>query len=323
MELVRNDIDILEEEILRLGGNRLLSLLLKDRTITAYYRKNPQIKTKKTIKNIVWGTDLYEKEIPMFSSDTPISVEDITGLFPLVIQPRSLKAKEAQRKRTRLKAEVFTPSWVCNKQNNLIDARWFGKENVFNEEIGTKWISRPAEEKIPFDNTPSKSWKNYVDEKRLEIACGEAPYLVSWYDTVTGNLLPIHERIGMLDRKLRVVNERTETEEEWKKWVKRAFQSIYGYEYQGDSLLLARENLLYTYIQNYQYKLDKEPSKEDLIEIAKIISWNIWQMDGFDGLTVPNKQLPKRIPCIISDWTQDRVYGKSEEFNNLYGDGGN
>ena len=60
---------------------------------------------------------------------------------------------------------------------------------------------------------------------------------------VTGETIPIAKRIGLLDRKLRVVSENTETEEEWFTWTKRAFQSVYGFEYQGDSLLLARENL--------------------------------------------------------------------------------
>ena len=30
---------------------------------------------------------------------------------------------------------MFTPSWVCNAQNNLIDDAWFGRKGVFNEEI--------------------------------------------------------------------------------------------------------------------------------------------------------------------------------------------
>ena len=40
-----------------------------------------------------------------------------------------------QQQRSREMAEVFTPSWICNKQNNLIDNAWFGRENVFNVEI--------------------------------------------------------------------------------------------------------------------------------------------------------------------------------------------
>lgn len=64
------------------------------------------------------------------------------------------------------------------------------------------------EEKIIFDG--KQTWKKYVDSRRLEITCGEAPYLVSRYDTTTGELIvPPINRIGFLDRKLRVVNENT------------------------------------------------------------------------------------------------------------------
>ena len=58
---------------------------------------------------------------------------------------------------------------------------------------------------------------------RLEIACGEAPYLVSRYDMSTGELIvPPYRRIGILDRKLRIVDENTDTKEEWLKWAFRA-----------------------------------------------------------------------------------------------------
>ena len=60
---------------------------------------------------------------------------------------------------------------------------------------------------------------------------------------VTGETIPIAKRIGLLDRKLRVVSENTETEEEWFAWAKRAFQSIHRFEHQSDSLLLVREKM--------------------------------------------------------------------------------
>ena len=44
------------------------------------------------------------------------------------------KSLEKQAERTREKAEVFTPSWICNKMNNHCDAEWFGRENVFNDD---------------------------------------------------------------------------------------------------------------------------------------------------------------------------------------------
>ena len=102
-----------------------------------------------------------------------------------------------------------------------------------------------------------------MDSRRLEITCGEAPYLVSRYDTTTGGLIvPPINRIGFLDRKLRVVNENTITEEEWLKWAERAIQSYYGYEYQGDNLLIARINVLLSFyeyfIERWKHELEKK-----------------------------------------------------------------
>ena len=59
---------------------------------------------------------------------------------------------------------------------------------------------------------------------------------MSRYDAATGEELPIESRIGILDRKLRVVIENTDNEADWLKWTQRAFESTYGYEYQGDNL---------------------------------------------------------------------------------------
>jgi len=77
-----------------------------------------------------------------------------------------------------------------------------------------------------------------------------------------------------------VVSKYCDITEDWLKWAKIAFQSSYGYEWQGDSLLIARENLLYTFIDYYKDKLKKSPSLELQKEIAEIIVWNIFQMDG-------------------------------------------
>ena len=94
---------------------------------------------------------------------------------------------------------MFTPSWVCNKQNNLVDNAWFGAENVFNTEYEKHWTA--TENKITFPTPDGKTWEDYVRDVRLEITCGEAPYLVSRYDTVTGDTIELAQRIGLLDRK--------------------------------------------------------------------------------------------------------------------------
>jgi len=258
---IETRIDILEDDIADINP-MLLSLLLKDKT---------------TRKNILWCTKDYESYGPEYDEHAQMKVELITGRFSNVIQPRSAKSKAVQEQRIKKRAEVFTPSWVCNEQNNQVDEAWFGRPNVFNTPQGTSWIT--TTDKISFDDK-KKNWKAYVDAKRLEITCGEAPYLVSRYDTTTGELIPIDERIGLFDRKMRVVNENCEDNKTWIKWSIRAVKSVFGYEFQGDSVLIARENLLYDYMDYYEERFHKKAPISLLKEVANIITWNIWQMDG-------------------------------------------
>lgn len=240
------------------------------------------LKDKTTGKNIIFATSAYTENGRTISEKEHITEEKLKYFGSDVIQPRVLKTIEKQIERTRSKAEVFTPSWLCNKMNNHCDAEWFGRENVFNIENGQTWD--PTDEPIMFKN--KKDWQKYVDSRRLEITCGEAPYLVSRYDATTAEKIPISRRIGILDRKLRVVNENTENEKDWLKWVYRAFQSVYGYEFQGDNLLIARINLLNTFAEYMQDRWNRQPNEKELKKITNIIVWNLWQMDGITG-TVP------------------------------------
>ena len=237
---------------------------------------------KTTGKNIIFATDDYsnygyDKQAEM----TPIAIR---GMDANAIQPRIKKSLEEQARRTKVKAEVFTPAWICNRMNNHCDEEWFGRKDVFNKEtdVDGKHTWTIIEGKIEFPK--KKRWQRYVDSKRLEITCGEAPYIVSRYDTATGDVIPLPFRIGILDRKMRIVNENTDTEEDWLKWTYRAFQSVYGYEFQGDNLLIARINLLLSFVEYMQDRLHRLPSKRELNKIINIIVWNIWQMDGITGL---------------------------------------
>ncbi|MDE7439393.1 MAG: restriction endonuclease subunit M [Clostridia bacterium] len=262
-------IDIKENYIFNLDS-RLLDILLKDRT---------------TGSNILWATDNYEHLGLLYNGNKPILPSLITGNNAEIIKPRVMKPKTEQQSRIRDKAEVFTPLWVCNRQNNLIDEGWFGVSGVFNKEQNKSWITN--NNRIDFSLSGGKTWQDYVTDIRLEITCGEAPYLVSRYDTVTGNEIAVSDRIGLLDRKLRVICENVDDKADWYTWTVKAFQSIYGYEWKGDNLLLARLNLLYTFIDYYKFKFKEKPAKRQLSEIAEIISWNIWQMDGLK-FVVPN-----------------------------------
>lgn len=323
--MLSSQIDIQENDIFR-RSPELLSSLLKDHTLS----------TKDCQVNIFWATNNYANRGDGYQYADKITTEAITGRNGGVIRPRAVKSREMQQQRSREMAEVFTPSWICNKQNNLVDNAWFGRENVFNTEVDSpdgshSWI--PSEGKITFPD--GKTWRDYINENRLEITCGEAPYLVSRYDTVTGESIPIERRIGLLDRKLRIVGENTETTAEWLEAAQSAYKSIYGYEWQGDNLVLAREALLYTFIDYYKAKFGHEPQLKSLQYIAYIISWNIWQMDGLkcvvpdschsvrrtiqnlfdsteiiqkcEGCQKGNMHKHNGIYCKIKDWSEDEV----------------
>lgn len=237
------------------------------------------LKDKSTKKNIIWATNTYTNLGPAFDDKNEISYKLIKNGF--VIKPRTSKSNEDQLERTKQKAEVFTPSWIVNHMNNICDEQWFGRRNVFNTEKEKSW--EPIEDKISFPI--GKTWKDYIDSTRLEITCGEAPFLVSRYDVATGEYVsPTILRIGILDRKLRIVNENTQTKEDWIKWAIRAVESCYGYEYQGDNLLLARINILLSFAEYFEERWGEEVANPILLKLSNIISWNLWQMDGLTDI---------------------------------------
>ena len=260
--LTQFNADVLEDTLMEMN-QKLLSILLFDCT---------------SKKNIIWATEDYVALGDEYNAEAEILPKLITREHTTLIQPRISKSKEEQERRVRDKAEVFTPSWICNQQSNLVDEAWFGRKNVFNTPNEKEW--QATLEPIVFPETGLRRWEKYVDAKRLEISCGEAPYLVSRYDSVTGVELPLQQRIGLLDRKLRIVNENTKTHEDWVKWATRAVQSVYGFEFQGDSLLLARENVFLTFLEYHAQRFHELPDKKCMEKIARIISWNLWQMDG-------------------------------------------
>jgi len=283
-----NNADILENEIIEKYPG-VLEALIRDHT---------------TQKNIFWATDNYEQLGDGYKFNCEIQVDKISGENGTVIMPRVEKNKELQQSRVREMAEVFTPSWICNAQNNLIDNAWFGRKNVFNQEINENKTRTWNTTQDAIEFSKDKDWKAYVRDKRLEMTCGEAPYITSRYDTTTGEFIPVENRIGLLDRKLRVVNENCNSSGEWLKAAQQAYMSIYAFEWQGDSLLLAREAMLITFIENYVMKFSKEPLQKSITYIAYIISWNVWQMDGLKG-TIPNT-------CGVKTLSSTNLFGEVE-----------
>jgi len=233
---------------IRLQMPELLDVLLLDRTRSREGKPH----------NIIWATDNYvDLDSEAYAPKAQITPGLITGEHSNLVMSRALKTSDLQKERTRTKAEVFTPTWIVKKQNDAVDAE-YEKDDL----------------------------KTYVRRKWLEITCGEAPYMATRYDMETGAPVPLAERCGFVDRKLARISAEVSDKAEWQRLVELAYQASYGFEWNGDSLLLARENLLYTYCDYYRARWRSKPQRILMEEIATIISFNLFQMDGLT-YTIP------------------------------------
>lgn len=256
----------IQDDIIRLQHCGLLDRMLRDKT---------------TKNNIMWATDAYAHYGHDYERNEEIHSHLITGENIDIIKTRARKEFEQQNQRTRKRAEVFTPMWICRFMIDKADEEWFGYPDVFFKG------EEPVDEIRFFEKR--HTWQKYVDSKRLEITCGEAPYLMSRYDVATGEIVPIEKRCGILDRKLRVVGENTFDEDEWFTWAIRALQATYGYEFQGDNLLIARINMLCTFEDYLKQRWKRTLTQKEKEKIINIITWNIWQMDGLK-YTIPFRE---------------------------------
>lgn len=244
--------------------------------------------------NIRFMTDCYSG----FSSSDELTTAAVRKAD---IKTRYEKCLDEQKLRTKSMAEVFTPAWLVNHMNNKCDEEWFGRPDVFNtewEKDGVHgWTGKGMT--VQFDG---RGWEDYIESTRLEITCGEAPFITTRYDASTGERLDIGKRTGILERKLKIVHQNTKAMSDSEKagYVVKAVKSCYGYEYQGDSLLLARCNVLLTVLDYWQsskyFALDLGLLPMD--ELCDIICWNFWQMDGLEK-TVPGTD----VRCMVRDWS--------------------
>lgn len=268
---------------------RVLAILLKDQTLSS----------EECTRNIFWASDG-----PTHNYFDIISIEHFRSNGAISVTSRVCKEKSLQISRSKKRGEVFTPAWICNAQNNLVDEQWFGRTPCFNIEVanddGThSWNT--INDKIVFP--PGLDWTQYVKSKRMEIACGEAPYLTSRYDVTTGVQIGINDRVGILDRKFRIINENIPclpTASNKRKWLRRAYQALqatYGFDWQGDNVFLARESVFCTFCDNFYERWQKVPNISIMEKVAEIISWNIWQMDG-TTYTIPHTD----VPCLVMNW---------------------
>lgn len=234
--------EIFGEHDIRENMPEILEILLIDRTTS----------TVKKTRNIIWANENYIRyDRDSYSPTSQIYPCLVSGSMRKIIKPRALKSRELQIARTKSKAEVFTPTWMVKIQNDEID------KNYENDDLET-----------------------YINRTWLEITCGEGPYMATRYDMETGEIVDMADRTGFVDRKLRRINKEIDNQAEWQRVVNDAYKSCYGFEWNGDSLLLARENLLYTYCDYFVEKWGTYPPYGCIKEIAEIISYNVFQMDG-------------------------------------------
>lgn len=213
------------------------------------------LKDHTTGRNITWATDAYEDEGEFYRRDAEIGEPLITGVHENLIRTRAQKDGAALADRTRTRGEVFTPAWLSDRMCGLA-------ESITGD--------------LPMDR--------YVKLRVLEPACGEAPFLMSRYDAMSGAKIPVADRRGMLDRKLRRISKIVADDiVEWKKWALTAFRSVYGYEYMGDSLLIARVNYVMSYVEHLWAVWREPPEEAEIRRIADLASRNLWQMDGLTG----------------------------------------
>lgn len=135
------------------------------------------------------------------------------------------------------------------------------------------------------------NWQDYVGTLKIELACGEAPFVTN------------EEGTGFLDRKLQAVNMYCDEAKDWLDWTKRAYRASYGYEINGVKLLAARRALCATFIKAWRAKFPGvDLCQEDLAEVAEIVTWNFFQMDGLTNMTPGRKLWAKTM-----DWQQHKI----------------
>lgn len=187
------------------------------------------------------------------------------------ILPRHLKDSEEQKGRTKEKAEVFTPVYIIKEMNDALD---------------TNYIS---------------DFEEYIDERVIEATCGEAPFLTTRYDVSSGQQIPCGERVGLLDRKLQKIPEGI-NKSEWTVFATRSLKATYGYEWQEDSIFLARKNLLLNVIEYHIDRFKELPNQDIIEEWATIISYNIFRMDGV-SLCIPETNIKSK----IMNWENNKM----------------
>lgn len=146
-------------------------------------------------------------------------------------------------------------------------------------------------------------WQEYVKYIMLEADCKEGNYFCQRYYEKTNNLMPVEDRRGFFDRRLSKIFNKA-SNDTWFPWVKKAVQSIYGYDSLARNVIETRKKMLDTFIDACRHYKNVMPGNNEIHQIALILSYNIWQMDHDSCRVTKDPKSPIAVTC---DWKTNEV----------------
>ena len=257
--------------------------------------------TNSSILNILLKDKTTNKNILNTNNNSFIPYSSIPELVP-----RSLRDKKVNKDRSKSKEEIFTPIKIMSQMNTMVLKDWF--ESTSKNK----------------DNNSTNIFEEYIDSTQMEITCGEGVFLCTRYNSETGEIIKLKNRVGLLDHKLHKLvdsffnrnTDKIKSKDLFYSYLIRIAKSMYGYEYQGDSLMMARINNLMSYIEHYYCVFEEEMDGGIVEELTDIISWNIFQMDGLTQC-IPQKEVIKNkqkdyvavngIGVKIMNWKENKI----------------
>lgn len=248
----------------------------------------------------------FVETIEEFSGDDEITC-DIVLQDPPIILPQYMYAYDRKRNSAKKRGAVFTPQFAANNMCEVLCRAILNvpdEENIcaqiypINETDTREWIT---------DTLPPEDCLNLIYKTCLDSCCGEGIFLTQRYHQNSGKPIEIPFRKGLLDRKLHVIKRALEKEEDLHELrffslAKIAFKTTYGFDLLGKSVYLTRKNLLETFVDFYQWIFAKDPENAMVEDIATILSYNIFQMNGLSHkVPLTNQSVYAR----IRDWSKN------------------
>ncbi|MFC3929040.1 hypothetical protein ACVR05_04135 [Streptococcus caprae] len=214
-----------------------------------------------TRKPLVWASERQAFRGRGFQATDELSTLKFTGIYQDVIKPLALKIEEGSAQA----AEAINLDGI----QHVIDLELTGMDFL--------------------------SWTEFLETRWLDKRALEGGFLITPYHQATGQTIPILQRAGILDLKLQAIMREVTSPNAFFTWAQIAYQTSYAYLLAGDDLFLLRDELLKTFDAYYAAKFFLAPLPQFREEIARIISYNIVQMDDSTFSVPPSEPTDQAI----------------------------